>query len=209
MPSPNPMTPSVRYLCISNWFFRKSSATYSYCWSCSSPRGKIEDVVAKLIRIRHYAAERSVDVPGFWSRPAENLNESTLESRVAFCGAVRGNSMCVGPSGNIYGCGYSTTQLGTLSEIQSFHAPGTTYHRFVRNHLTGAMKMCKGCIIEGQCGGGCNITQEFARATKTAKLERMCDFYRRMTQKILREQLRGVTASESEPKLLRTATERR
>jgi len=167
----------------------------------------IEDVVAKLIRIRRYAAARGVDVPGFWSRPAENLNESTLESRVAFCGAVRGNSMCVGPSGNIYGCGYSTTQLGSLSEIQSFHALGTAYHRFVRDHLTGVMEMCKGCMIEGQCGGGCNITQEFARATKTAKIERMCDFYRRMTQEILREQLREATASE--PELLQPATERR
>jgi len=167
----------------------------------------IEDVVAKLMRIRRYAATRGVDVPGFWSRPAENLNESTLESRVAFCGAARGNSICVGPSGNIYGCGYSTTQLGTLSEIQSFHASGTAYHRFVRDHLTGAMEMCKGCMIEGQCGGGCNITQEFARATKTAKIERMCDFYRLMTQEILREQLREATASE--PELLQPATERR
>jgi len=131
----------------------------------------IEDVVAKLIRIRRYAATRSIDVPGFWSRPAENLNESTLESRVAFCGAVRGNSLCVGPSGNIYGCGYSTTQLGSLSEIQSFHAPSAAYHRFVKNHLTGVIKMCKGCMIEGQCGGGCNITQEFAWATKTVKIE--------------------------------------
>ncbi len=167
----------------------------------------IEDIVIKLIWIRHYAAARGVDVPGFWSRPAENLNESTLESRVAFCGAVRGNSMCVSPSGEIYGCGYSTTQLGSISEIQSFHAPSSAYHRFVRDHFTGVMEMCKGCIIEGQCGGGCNITQEFARAAKTTKIERMCDFYRRMTQEILREQLRGATASESG--FLQTATEGR
>ncbi|PIS16503.1 MAG: hypothetical protein COT61_03585 [Candidatus Portnoybacteria bacterium CG09_land_8_20_14_0_10_44_13] len=165
----------------------------------------IEDVVAKLMRIRRYAAVRGVDVPGFWSRPAENLNESTLESRVAFCGAVRGNNMCVGPSGNIYGCGYSTIQLGNLSKIQLFYAPGTAYHRFVRDHLTGAMEMCRGCMIEGQCGGGCNITQEFARATKTAKIERMCDFYRHMTQEILREQLRKAITVESES--LRTITE--
>lgn len=167
----------------------------------------IKDVVAKLMRIRRYAAERGVDVPGFWSRPAENLNESTLESHVAFCGAVRGNSICVDPSGNVYGCGYSTTQLGNLSEIKSFHAPDTAYHHFVRDHLTGVMEMCKGCMIEGQCGGGCNITQEFARATKTAKIERMCDFYRRMTQEILREQLREAMAPESE--LLQATTERR
>jgi uncharacterized protein len=154
----------------------------------------IEDVVDKLMRIRRHAHEHGIDVPGFWSRPAENLGESTLESRVAFCGAVRGNSMCVSPSGNVYGCGYSTTQLGSISEIAAFHSPDGPYHRFVRDHLTGTMEMCKGCMIEGQCGGGCNITQEFARATKTAKIERMCDFYRRMTEEILREQLREAVA---------------
>ena len=115
--------------------------------------------------------------------------------------------MCVDPSGNIYGCGYSTTQLGNLLKIQSFHAPGAAYHRLVRDRLTGALEMCKGCMIEGQCGGGCNITQEFTQAAKTAKIERMCDFYRRMTQEILREQLRKATASE--PSLLQTAVERR
>ncbi|MBI5413170.1 radical SAM protein [Candidatus Peregrinibacteria bacterium] len=160
---------------------------------------RIEEVVAKLMRIRRYATARSIDVPGFWSRPAENLNESTLESRVAFCGAVRGNSMCVGPSGNIYGCGYSTTQLGNLSEIQSFHAPGTAYHRFVRDHLAGVMEMCKDCMIEGQCGGGCNITQEFVRTAQTAKIGRMCTFYRRMTEEILREQLQAAIHQAGPP----------
>ena len=67
--------------------------------------------------------------------------------------------------------------------------------------------MCKGCMIEGQCGGGCNITQEFARATRTAKIERMCGFYCRMTQEILREQLREAMASE--PTLPQTAVEGR
>lgn len=152
----------------------------------------IEEVVGKLMRIRRYAQERGIDISGFWSRPAENLNDSTLEAHVAFCGAVRGNSMCISPSGKIYGCGYSTTQLGALAQIDSFHAPEGRYHRFVRDHLTGVMEMCKGCIIEGQCGGGCNITQEFARATKSAKIERMCDFYRRMTQELLLEQLQEV-----------------
>ena len=54
--------------------------------------------------------------------------------------------------------------------------------------------MCKGCMIEGQCGGGCVITQEFSRATNTAKIERMCDFYRQMTCELLAEQLREIDA---------------
>ncbi|HVX58108.1 MAG TPA: radical SAM protein [Candidatus Saccharimonadales bacterium] len=155
----------------------------------------VEEIVEKLIRIRRYALERGIEVPGFWSRPSENLNESTLEQDVSFCGAVRGNSMCVSPTGNIYGCGYSTTKLGDLLQIKKFHEPEGNYHRFVRDHLTGTMEMCKGCMIEGQCGGGCNITQEFARATSSAKIDRMCDFYRLMTQEILRGQLRELATT--------------
>ena len=161
----------------------------------------VEDIVEKLVRIRRYATELGIDIPGFWSRPAENLATPTLDDRVAFCGAVRGNSMCVSPSGNIYGCGYSTTQLGSLQQIGSFHASGGDYHRFVRDHLTGTMEMCKGCMIEGQCGGGCNITQEFARATQTAKIDRMCEFYRLMTEEILRDQLREAVVIEPVPAL--------
>ena len=51
------------------------------------------------------------------------------------------------------------------------------------------MEMCKGCIIEGQCGGGCEITHEFSRANNKEKIERMCDFYRQMTCELLTEQL--------------------
>lgn len=157
--------------------------------------GVSEDaIIAKLLHIRHYAKERGIDVPGFWSRPAENLNEPTIDTHVAFCGAARGNSICVKPSGDIYGCGYSTTQLGRLSEMRSFYAPEAAYHRFVREHLAGTMEMCRGCMIEGQCGGGCIITQEVARGVETEKIKRMCDFYRRMTREIIREQLQEAIA---------------
>lgn len=154
----------------------------------------IEDIVEKLMKIRRYAKKRGIDVPGFWSRAAENLNESTIETRVAFCGAVRGNSICVSPTGKIYSCGYSNAEMGNIASFETFFDPEQPYPHFVAGHLTGTMQMCKGCMIEGQCAGGCNITQEFARATKTAKISRMCDFYRRMTEEILREQLQEVGA---------------
>lgn len=154
----------------------------------------VKDIIARLMRMRRYAKSRGIEIAGFWSRPNENLNDSAIDTHVAFCGAVRGNSICINPSGDIYSCGYSTTQLGTLCQIESFHAPEGLYHHFVRDHLTGTIEACKGCMIEGQCGGGCNITQEFARATKTEKIERMCDFYRQMTHKLILEQLRDASS---------------
>lgn len=158
----------------------------------------LEDIVNKLMQIRRYAKRFNVDVPGFWSRATENLNFATLEENVAFCGAVRGNSMCVSPSGKIYGCGYSNTQLGELVQIGNLSAPGGNYHKFVERHLTGNMDMCRGCMIEGQCAGGCNITIEYATSTNTmSKIDRMCDFYREMTRQLLLEELHEHTAVQS------------
>ena len=101
----------------------------------------------------------------------------------------RGNSICVNPSGKIYGCGYSATQLGSLHQIDSFYTADSQYAHLVSDHLTGSMEMCKGCIIEGQCGGGCEITHEFSQRQTIKKIERMCDFYRQMTCELLTEQL--------------------
>ncbi|MBI5401292.1 radical SAM protein [Candidatus Wolfebacteria bacterium] len=149
----------------------------------------VENIVGKLMRIRRYAQKQGIEVFGFWSRPVENLNESVLETQVSFCGAVRGSSICVSPSGDIYGCGYSRARLGTLDEKNCFCIQGGQYYNFIKNRFSGAMEMCKGCMIEGQCGGGCQITQEFAKTNRTEKVERMCDFYRCMTQELLFEQL--------------------
>lgn len=150
----------------------------------------VEVIAQKIMQIYRYAKTRGIEVSGYWARPAKNLNKSAIDPRgVAFCGAVRGNTLCVNPSGAIYGCGYSNIQLGTLSQFEFLCSPEQEYHRFVRNHLTGAMEMCRGCVIEGQCAGGCNITHESARATGTTKIKFMCDLYRRMTSELLIEQL--------------------
>jgi uncharacterized protein len=150
----------------------------------------IPEIVERLMRIKRYASSRGVDVPGFWSRPAENLGFSTLDIVVAFCGGIRGNSMCVSPSGRIYGCGYSNTQLGDMLDVKNFIGPNRVYSNFVKAHQTGLKDMCRGCMIEGQCAGGCYITHEFEQETHSDKLARMCEFYRAMTTEILLEQLR-------------------
>ncbi len=151
-------------------------------------------IVENLMKIRRYAASRGVDVPGFWSRPAENLGQSTLDEHVAFCGGIRGNSVCVNPSGNVYGCGYSSNKLGHISDGLSFHSSISAYCSLVKQHLTGMTKMCQGCMIEGQCGGGCMITHEFSSTAEKAKIKRMCDFYLCMTKEIILDQLRAVVA---------------
>lgn len=150
---------------------------------------KISDVVAKLFALRRYAKEQGIEVFGYWSRPVENLNESPLESHVAFCGAVRGNSICVNPSGMVYSCGYSSVALGTIFDMPTFLGSGSKYQQLLKRRFPGNLEMCRGCMIEGQCGGGCEITQEFSRIDGAIKVERMCSFYKEMTKELLLEQL--------------------
>ncbi len=152
----------------------------------------VYDIVDKLMRLRRYAQTKKIEISGFWARPVENLNNSIIETRVAFCGALLGNNICVSPVGNIYSCGYSTTKIGTLSHIDSFNSHGGPYRRFIRDNSIGTLDICKDCMIESQCGGGCNITREFAATEKTIKIERMCDFYRQMTTELLLEQLQEI-----------------
>lgn len=143
------------------------------------------DIVSKFLRLRKYAKSLGIDMPGFWLRPAENLINSTFENHVSFCGGTRGSSMCVNPAGEIYSCGYSTNKLG---EIQTVF-PNDDYCNFVMDRQTGKVRMCYGCMIEGQCNGGCNITQEYANRSSESSIERMCDFYRIVTQEVIREQI--------------------
>lgn len=154
----------------------------------------IEVITQKIMQIYRYGKTKNVVVSGYWSRPTKNLKKNALDPRgVAFCGAVQGKTICVNPVGNIYGCGYSNTQLGTLDKISSFCEPEKAYHIFIKNHLIGKNEMCKNCIIESQCSGGCNITQEFTSFTKNfAKINFMCDLYRQMTRELLIEQLREI-----------------
>jgi len=160
----------------------------------------IKMIAKKLMNIRSYAKKYKIDVFGFWSRPAENLNESILQSQVAFCGAIRGNSICVNPAGKIYPCGYSTSQIGSLNQLNSFLSVEGNYYKFVRDHTIGEVIMCKNCSIEGQCGGGCNITKEYALYKNSSKIERMCEFYRLMTRELLLEQIREHLSRKSNRK---------
>ena len=158
----------------------------------------LKKIVRKLIGIRSYAKKYGINVSGFWSRPVENLNESAFDTQIAFCGAVRGNSLCVNPVGDIYSCGYSINKLGSLNQMDSFFSSQERYSHFVYSNFIGSLKTCQGCMIEGQCGGGCRITYEFEHATKAPKTRQMCDFYRQMTKELLFEQLQEFKLMQKE-----------
>lgn len=149
----------------------------------------VDEVVAKLMHLKRYAESRGASLTGFWERPIENMNDSVLDTDVAFCGAARGSGICVSPVGEMYACGYSTTKLGNINKLDEFFKPQSGYFHFVVEHQTGFTKMCRSCSIEGQCAGGCQITREFALAEPMVNVDRRCEFYRNITEQLLAEAL--------------------
>lgn len=145
----------------------------------------IEIAVEKLINMRKLAKSVGISLTGFWERPAENLNNSILEKYISFCGGIAGRSICVNPTGEIFLCGYSAKQIAKL------HSSGITllenYFHIISERLAGEIKRCIGCSIEGQCIGGCYVSEEFDALDKNAALSYNCNFYRRMTTELLKE----------------------
>ncbi len=148
----------------------------------------VETAVKKLLNLKQSARKKGINLSGFWERPAENLNNSFLEKHIAFCGGVAGKSMCVSPSEKVYICGYSEKSFANLSkeEVKS----SSVYNTIITGRMAGEIERCRGCSIEGQCLGGCFITEEFNDLKKEAALSYNCHLYRKMTAGLLKISLK-------------------
>lgn len=56
----------------------------------------------------------------------ENLNRTALKEPITFCGAAKGNSICVNPQGKIFGCGYSIYDIGQIIDMKKFFLQTTS-----------------------------------------------------------------------------------
>jgi uncharacterized protein len=150
---------------------------------------QIDSVVDHMIKLIRYARENRMEISGFWRRAAENISHSLENYRVGFCGALRGDNLCVDPEGDIYSCGYSNQKIGTINDFGNFFKEHGFYQDFLIKNSIINISSCKGCLIEGSCTGGCLITREFSNGKNDLrKIQQMCEFYRRMTKKLLYEQ---------------------
>lgn len=146
-----------------------------------------EEVVKRLTRVRKYAKAKGISVFGFWSRPAENMGLRPEYEDVGFCGAERGNSICVAPSGQVFPCGYSNYELCDYMEVWKVHET-EPYRDLLKKRNLLTLTECQECPILGFCRGGCLVTKE-ANEESSEKVAKMCELYRMMTYEILRESI--------------------
>jgi len=151
----------------------------------------VQEAASRLLCLKKYGAARGINVTGFWERPAENLNFSIVEKHMGFCGGIVGKSMCVSPEGKAYVCGYSARAYADIKDSHPSMAT-PTYVEIVANRLLNGQPGCRNCQIEGQCTGGCFITEEFSGLETNNATNYNCQLFRIMTTELLRDSLTEV-----------------
>lgn len=157
----------------------------------------VQEAANRLLQLKKYGAAQGVNLTGFWERSAENLNFSITEKHMGFCGGIVGKSMCVSPDGKAYVCGYSAHAYADIKNPNPLMAT-PAYVEIVSDRLLNRQPGCRNCQIEGQCAGGCFITEEFSGFENNSAANYNCQLFRIMTTELLRDSLAGAdVASES------------
>jgi len=149
----------------------------------------LDSCIEKLMELRHACHENSMENFGTWTTAYDNLVNEPEDDMPTFCKAVKGRNISVNPSGRVFICGHTNTQLGDLTNFDEIFGENKPYFKLVEGRLPGNDPMCYECEIEGVCAGQCQITREVANAAKNSKDILLCNFYRKATRRLLQEKL--------------------
>lgn len=148
----------------------------------------VDECVELVFALRGYAQTRGVSLYGNWETPFKMLVSETWDKKpYAYCPAVDGSTLEFGVDGSIKTCGHTNTVVAKHFDAASAMSVGSDYATLIRSRLPNGNKYCKGCEIEGACGGQCHVTQEAALKSPDV-LPRMCEVMRKMTKKLIIEQ---------------------
>lgn len=151
----------------------------------------LKERIDKIIELKSYAESHNIFFGGTWGAPFRKLMSiSMLRQTHAFCAAAEGLGLTFNPNGAIKVCDYSTTNIGHVDYLNEIFEKSGGLHQFVADRFPGLNNDCKGCVIEGPCGGQCYITREVANKTSKDLIRDMCDFYRTITERLIKESLK-------------------
>lgn len=144
-----------------------------------------KEVIGKLLAFKKMGKERDITIGGMWDKPTKYLFEPNIYNRMFDCSAFTGRGISVSPLGDILPCSYSGTKLGHISEIGKL-LTSERFQTFVSSRAIGNIPACVGCEIEGQCIGGCLITQEYGECIGSDEaFEYRCDIYKGVTRALV------------------------
>ena len=131
--------------------------------------------------------KKGIEFFGTWITPFLILsNNSATYGADGFCKAVTGQNFSVDADGRVFACDYSSKYLADIDHIKTSISPDGNYYNFVRSNLIGEAEPfpgCKECEIYGACGGQCMMTRT---SGDSKKIMEQCDFYRKITEEMLK-----------------------
>ncbi len=140
--------------------------------------------VDKLVSIYKSCSSLGIENFGSWTKVFHNLVNQEDGEILTYCKAQCGRNISINPLGEIFLCGYSTSQVGNVSDFENFFSPQGGYHSLIKSRLPGQHKRCYGCNLEGICAGQCLVTSEFSSQSND-RIEFLCEFYRKVTTQLL------------------------
>jgi len=144
-----------------------------------------EEVVEALLNFKRLGTKYGITVGGMWDKPLNNMFEPNLRKRIFDCSAFTGRGISILPSGDVLLCSYSATKIGNIDNLAEV-LRSDRFRKFITSRAIGNIEACRGCVIEGQCIGGCCITSEYGHHTGSMEaFYYRCELYRRATQILL------------------------
>jgi uncharacterized protein len=141
-----------------------------------------ENIINKLWSVIEYGRDHGVILTGYWHQIFQVMLGFDVVSHRGFknCSA-KGAQLSIEPNGSVFSCKAGSTLLGKISEgeglLQSQNYIG---HAELR---TNNPEYCRGCEIEGFCGGLCLGSLEKKFGEINVVEDSVCDFYRGITKK--------------------------
>lgn len=141
-----------------------------------------ESIVEHLWRVVEYGRSRGVIITGYWHQIFQVLLGFDSVSYRGFknCSA-KGAQFSIEPNGSVFACKAGSTLLGDIrSGVDILNSAPYLEHASLRRDNP---EFCRGCEIEGFCGGLCLGPLQKKYASISAVETSACEFYRRITRK--------------------------
>jgi uncharacterized protein len=141
-----------------------------------------QNIVDRLWKVIEYGRSRGVVLTGYWHQIFQVMLGFDSVSYRGFknCSA-KGAQFSIEPNGSVFACKAGSTLLGNIRDGEQLldAEPYQAHARLRRDNP----EFCKGCEIEGFCGGLCLGPLEKKYATVNVVEPSACDFYRGITRK--------------------------
>ncbi|MCE8021074.1 radical SAM protein [Halomonas sp. MCCC 1A11036] len=141
-----------------------------------------ENIVEHLWQVVEYGRSHGVVLTGYWHQIFQVMLGFDSVSHRGFknCSA-KGAQFSIEPNGSVFACKAGSTLLGDIRDgVNILDSEPYLEHASLRRDNP---EFCRGCEIEGFCGGLCLGPLEKKYASVGAVEPSACDFYRGITRK--------------------------